>query len=282
MKIALTKSDKILIGITVLLYIVGFILGGWNIFINLIFLFFVVTLIKKGHNKGKLSTLHLIALMVFIGLNILIKIGFFLNSYQNYSLKKTTENNKVITKNSDTTNNVEIIWKTYSSAVMKISFEYPSKLLMGVNDGKVGETKDNQDILYHKIYIGNKASQVAIPTADSIDAPFEIDFYPNNILIDYSLGKPLNEAINEFKKNTISSYTPETLKTSSVSVGNKSATQYEGQYSSYLAMGNQFHKTVLIEINNGIFLINNNFVIGGDAFSNTVFERMISSFQFLK
>lgn len=93
MKIELTKKDKILIAISVILYIVGFFIGGWNIFFNLILLFFVFTLIKKSYDKGKLVTLYLIFLMIFIVLNILIKIGFLLNLYQNYSLKKSSSIN---------------------------------------------------------------------------------------------------------------------------------------------------------------------------------------------
>lgn len=88
MKIELTKLDKALIAFSVVLYIVGFFIGGWNIFFNLILLFFIITLIKKSHNKGKLATPYLIFLIIFIVLNILIKIGFLFNQYQNYSLKK--------------------------------------------------------------------------------------------------------------------------------------------------------------------------------------------------
>lgn len=95
MKIELTKIDKIFIAVSILLYIIGFFIGGWNIFFNLILLFFVFTLFRKSHNKGKLVTPYLIFLMIFIVLNILIKIGFLLNLYQNYSLKKNSSSSNI-------------------------------------------------------------------------------------------------------------------------------------------------------------------------------------------
>jgi len=91
MKIALTKKDKMLIGITIVLYVFGYFIGGWGLFPNLLFLFFVFSLFRKSHAQGKFSTFHLIILMVLIGLSILIKIGFFLNYFQDYSIKKNYE-----------------------------------------------------------------------------------------------------------------------------------------------------------------------------------------------
>jgi hypothetical protein len=127
MKIALTKLDKILIGISIFLYVFGYFIGGWSIIINLIFLFFIASLIKKSYDKGKLVTLYLIFFIVFIFLNILIKIGYFLNLFQNYSLKQTANKNKVIPtkaisylkppKTKD-----QIVWKTYNFTDKKTSF----------------------------------------------------------------------------------------------------------------------------------------------------------------
>jgi len=91
MKIALTKKDKMLIGITIVLYVFGYFIGGWGLLPNLLFIFFVYSLFRKSHAKGQFSTFHLIILMVIIGFSLLIKIGFFLNDYQDYSIKKNYE-----------------------------------------------------------------------------------------------------------------------------------------------------------------------------------------------
>lgn len=288
MKITLTKKDKILIGVTILLYVLGFFIGGWGIFPNLLFLFFTYSLFRKSHDKGKFSTFNLIILMVIITLSILIKIGFFLNDYQYYSIKKNFEKqidkSDIISATPTITQKInnKIIWKTYSSSTMKISFEYPSDLLIGVDDTKIGETKEKVDILYHKIYIGNLKSQVAIPSADGIYAPFEVDFYSNNILIDYAFNKPLNEAKNEFKQKSINSFTMDSLETKNILVDNKTATEYSGKYDPYLAMGDKYHRTVLIETDKGIYLIKNNFIIQEQFFSNDVINKIISSFKFLE
>lgn len=87
-KIELTKLDKILITISIFLYVIGFFINGWGLLFNLILMFFILTLIKKSYDNSKLVTSYLIFLMIFIILNILIKIGFLLNLHQNYSLKK--------------------------------------------------------------------------------------------------------------------------------------------------------------------------------------------------
>lgn len=91
MKIILTKKDKILSGITILLYVLGLFIGGWGIFPNLLFLFFAYLLFRKSHAKVQFYTFHLVILMVIIGLSLLIKIGFFLDSFQNYSIQKKFE-----------------------------------------------------------------------------------------------------------------------------------------------------------------------------------------------
>jgi len=91
MKIELTKKDKILIGITVFLYLIGLIFGGWNIPINLVFLAFALTVVRKSQTKRALSTFHLIILVVLVTASLLIKLGFFLQQYNDYKIKKEYE-----------------------------------------------------------------------------------------------------------------------------------------------------------------------------------------------
>jgi len=127
MKINLKKIDIILIIISFILYAIGYLIGGWSVIINLIFFLFIATLIKKSYSKGKLATLYLIFFIIFIVLNILIKIGYFLNLFQNYSLKQTVNKNKVIPTEATSYSKPpktkdEIIWKTYNFTDSKISF----------------------------------------------------------------------------------------------------------------------------------------------------------------
>lgn len=288
MKITLTKKDKVLIGITILLYVLGFFIGGWGLFPNLLFLFFVFSLWRKSHTKGQFSTFHLIILMVVIGLSILIKVGFFLDYFQNYSIKKKFE--EQIVKNDDisalptTTQQLEIvdnniIWKKYSNPIMKVSFEYPSQLLIG--EDFVQDTNTNY---YRKIYIGNEKSQIAVPTDDGIYAPFEIDFYSNDKLIEYALGKPLNEAIIEFKQSIINSFKPnpqeDFFETNNILVDGQPAIRYSGIYTEYFAMDNKFHETIFIQDKKGVYLINNNFIVQDQYFSHYTLNKIISSFKF--
>lgn len=131
MKITLTKKDKILVGITILLYVLGLFIGGWGLFPNVLFLFFAFSLFRKTQIKGKFSTFHLIILMVIIGLSLLIKIGFFLDYFQNYSIKekyeKQLKEDNNLPENSDSIDNEEVIWKTYTNNDYGFSFKYPSQ-----------------------------------------------------------------------------------------------------------------------------------------------------------
>jgi len=280
----------------VILTALAYLLLVTNIILNL---FFLIKYFKKISAINRQSIIVSVITFIFVFLTYLITINYsycFPDSinklfrvcntgYQdqiNYMFDFGSYTN--VQKSHDT-NNFDpygIIWKTYTSPTMKISFDYPSELLLGIDDRKVGETKDKQDILYHKIYIGNEPSQVAIPTVDSIDVPFEVDFYPNNILIDYSFGKPLNEARNEFKKGIISSFTQKTFVTKDIFVDNKSAVYYAGVYDPYFAMDEKYHWTIYIETYTGIYLIKNNFIIKDQYFANDVLNKLISSFKFLE
>lgn len=129
MKITLTKKDKILIGITALLYIIGASFGGWNIILNLAFLYFIFTIFRKSQKQGKLSTIHLIFLMIFIGIYLLVKIGLFLNYFQDYSIKKNFEE-KILKQEPKTefeTNN-STLPTSYLIPELNLSFELPLKL----------------------------------------------------------------------------------------------------------------------------------------------------------
>lgn len=96
MKIEINKTDKILIVILILLYIFGYLIGSWNIFFNLFILFFILNTFKKSYDNKKFATKYLIFLIIFISLNILIKLGYIYNLVQNYLIRnrynKTTIN----------------------------------------------------------------------------------------------------------------------------------------------------------------------------------------------
>lgn len=121
MKISLTKQDKILIGITILLYILGFFIGGWGIIINLAFLYFLFIIIRKYRQQGIFPIYHLIFLIVFIGINLLIKIEIYYNLFEYYSLKKNYE--EQVQKSSTST-----VPESYTLPILNLIFELPSKL----------------------------------------------------------------------------------------------------------------------------------------------------------
>ncbi|GAB4219368.1 MAG: hypothetical protein Fur009_5210 [Candidatus Microgenomates bacterium] len=106
-KMKINLLDKILIFSALLLYILGYFFGGWSIIINLFILYLIISLIKKSYDDKKITTLYLVFIIIFIVLNILIKIGYFFLLFQNYSLKQQTnkikktsvENNPPIDKN---------------------------------------------------------------------------------------------------------------------------------------------------------------------------------------
>lgn len=93
-----TLLNKILIISSILLYLIGFFLiGGWNIFFNLFYLYFLINIIKKIKEKNQI-TKYLLFITIFLFLNVLIKIGFFYNLYLKYSL---ISNKKLKTVNSN-------------------------------------------------------------------------------------------------------------------------------------------------------------------------------------
>ncbi|MBI5123581.1 hypothetical protein HZA75_07015 [Candidatus Roizmanbacteria bacterium] len=129
MKMTLTKKDKILAGITILLYVLGLFIGGWGIFPNLLFLFFAYSVFRKSYDKGKFSTFHLIILMVIIALSLLIKIGLFLDYFQDYFIKKSFEE-KILKQEPKTefeTNN-STLPISYLVPELNLSFELLPKL----------------------------------------------------------------------------------------------------------------------------------------------------------
>ncbi|MCS6956660.1 MAG: hypothetical protein NZM02_02335 [Patescibacteria group bacterium] len=84
----ITNIDKILIILLIILYLSGYLIGGWNIFLNLVYFSFALSLIKKSYDNKKINTLYLIFFIIFIVLNLLIKIGYFLNLFQNQLIKQ--------------------------------------------------------------------------------------------------------------------------------------------------------------------------------------------------
>jgi len=79
MKIEISSINKILIFISLFLYLIGFIFGGSNIIFDLFILMMTISLLKKSYDKKIFQTKYLIFILFFIILNHLIKIGLLIN-----------------------------------------------------------------------------------------------------------------------------------------------------------------------------------------------------------
>ncbi len=97
----ITLKNKLLIFACLFFYLLGFIFGGWSIIFNLILISLILNLIKKSFDKGVLLNSYLIIILVFLILNNLIKIGYFLNLINKYQVKKENQTIPTISINSN-------------------------------------------------------------------------------------------------------------------------------------------------------------------------------------
>lgn len=239
------------------------------------------TTLKSQTSKNSLSKLLILILVIISGL-----IGFFLGKKQVsvQSINRLTPSALVsptIIKESvwETGNNNDVIsstenWKFYENKKIGVSFKYPPELI-------VGEDLINKTI---KIYLGETSTQITHQTTDGIYAPVEIDFFSNETLVDFinfEADHSITKAKTSFIEGVIGSFKPETLVKENIVVDNKKAIKYSGIYTSYFAMDEERHQTVLIETSEGIYTISRNFYI--KSFSNNVLlNTLISTFKFLK
>lgn len=91
MKIILTKSNKILIGTSVLLYLVAIFLGSLGIILHIVVIGSGIKILAKSKKNGEVATIDLSVLTTFLFLFILIRIGIFWNGYNDFKIKKEYE-----------------------------------------------------------------------------------------------------------------------------------------------------------------------------------------------
>lgn len=236
---------------------------------------------QQNPNKFSIKLISFIILVIIPGL-----IGYFLGKKQVsvQSINRLTPSvlvSPTIIKESvwETGNNNDVIsstenWKFYENKKIGISFKYPPELI-------VGEDIMNKTI---KIYLGEMPSQVAHQTADGIYAPVEIDFFSNDALVDFinfEADHSITKAKTSFIEGVIGSFKRETLVKENIKVDNKKAIKYSGIYTSYSAMDEERHQTVLIETSEGIYAISRNFYIKSFS-NNALLNTLISTFKFLK
>ncbi len=91
MKIVLSKSNKILIGVALFTYLVAMFFGSLGIILHIVVIGGVIKILAKSKKNGELATFDLTALTVFLFLFILVRIGILWNGYNDYRLKNEYE-----------------------------------------------------------------------------------------------------------------------------------------------------------------------------------------------
>jgi len=91
MKIILTKSNKILIGVTLFLYLVAIFFGSLGIILHIVVIGSVIKILAKSKKNRELATVDLAVLTAFLCIFILVRIGILWNGYRDYTIKKEYE-----------------------------------------------------------------------------------------------------------------------------------------------------------------------------------------------